>query len=109
MDLILFGFANVGWIGDDEVKGAGFESLEQVSVMKMNAALDPVTSRVGASDLEGCGGDVRRMNFSLREFFGEGERDAAGAGADVDDTALLDRTEPGAARPRLGARSRGGE
>ena len=110
LDLIFFGFANVGRIGDDEIKGAGIESVQQIGLMKMNAAVELVTSGVGAGDLERGGGDVCRVNLSLREFFGKSERDAAGAGADVDDAASFsDRTQPRAVRSRLRARSRGGE
>ncbi len=95
LDLIFFRFADVGRVGDDQIKSAGIESLEQIALAKTNAAIEPVTSGVSVGDLESRWGNVSRVNLSLREFLGKSEGNAAGAGADVHNAGLLDRTNQG--------------
>src|SRR5258708_12670780 len=44
-----------------------------------------MASGIGACDFKGSGREVGSVNFGGRQFFGEGESDAAGASSDVGD------------------------
>lgn len=80
-----FGFGDVGWVGDDGIKGFTGDCGEQVGREKTDAAGDVVTLSVLTCDGEcGCGvvegGDGREG-----KMMGEGDGDGSGAGSDVGD------------------------
>ena len=81
LHLIFFGFADVGRIGDDEIEGVVFEAREQVSLMELDAGFELMAGGVGAGDFQRGGGNVSGVDFGLRQFLGQRQRDAAGAGA----------------------------
>jgi len=85
LDLIFFGFADVGRIGDDEIESFREQAGEEIGLVEADAIFELMAGGVGAGDFEGDGGNVGGVDFCLREFFGQGEGDAAGAGADVGD------------------------
>jgi len=90
LDLIFFGLADVGRIGDDEIesfrgRAVFLQKIEEVGFVEVNAGFELMAGGVGAGDFESGGGNVGGDDFCLREFFGQGERDAAGAGADVEE------------------------
>jgi len=51
----------------------------------MNSAFQLMTSGVGACDLESARRNIGGVDFGLGQLFGEGERNAAGASANVCD------------------------
>ena len=85
LDLIFFGFADVRRIGDDEIESFREQAGEEIGFVEVDAILESMAGGVGAGDFEGGWGNVGGVDFCLREFFGEGEGDAAGAGADVEE------------------------
>ncbi len=70
LDLIFFGFADVGRIGDDEVEGIVLEACEQVGLMELDAKFELMAGGVGARYFERGGGNVGGVDFRLRQFFG---------------------------------------
>ena len=63
--------------------------------MEVDAGFELLAGGVGPGDFEGRGGNVGGVDFCLREFFGEGEGNAARAGADVGDVDGFGRAEWG--------------
>ena len=63
--------------------------------MEVDAGFELMAGSVGTGDFEGSGGNVGGVDFCLREFFGEGEGNAARAGADVGDVDGFGRAEWG--------------
>ena len=61
------------------------ECGEQVGFEERDAVRKAKASGVALSYSECCGGDVGGVDFGGGEFFGQGDGDTAGAGADVDD------------------------
>src|SRR2546423_14971873 len=49
----------------------------------MNSAFELMTSSVGTRDLESVRRNISGVDFGLRQLFGEGERNAAGACANI--------------------------
>src|SRR5271170_6586359 len=77
LHVVGFGFADVGRVRYHEIESGGSEALQQIRLVEMNSVLELMAGSVGPGDFEGGGGNVRRVDFCLREFLGEGERDAA--------------------------------
>ena len=87
LNFIRFRFADVGRIGDDEIERTIPEPGKQVGFAELNATFELMAGSVGARDFECGGGDIGRVDFGLRQLFGQSQRDAARAGADVDNSA----------------------
>src|SRR5271163_1504011 len=70
----------------------------------MDARFELMADGVGAGDLEGCGGNVGGMDFSLGQFFGKRDSNAARAGADIGDaeSACVERAGLPASPLRIG-------
>ena len=63
--------------------------------MEVDAGFELMAGSVGTGDFESGGGIVGGVDFCLREFFGEGEGNAARASADVGDVDGFGRAEWG--------------
>src|SRR4051794_23556665 len=76
-------------IADDEVERlAGGQRCEEVSLKEANPLEDAMLLGVGASDREGVVADIDRGEVRGGQFFGERDRQAARAGAEVEDAWL---------------------
>src|SRR5579864_3737611 len=79
----LFRVTNVGRIRDHEVQGRGRESSQQIGMVKLHTRLQAEAGGVGASNLDRGFGDVGGMNFRIRQFFRERQRNASRASANI--------------------------
>ena len=52
--LVGFRFADVGWIGNNEIERAALKALQQVGLMESNPAFELVASCIGPGDFQGC-------------------------------------------------------
>src|SRR5208283_4132878 len=70
-------------ITHDQIEADGGEGLKKVGLKKTNTVCETETSGVAASYIESGGGDVRGIDGGVGKFLGQGDGDAAGAGADI--------------------------
>jgi hypothetical protein len=76
-------FGDVGRVGDDGVEGGGGEGGCEIGLKKLDAAAEGGV--VAGGDGEGGGGEVRGDGLHAG-FEGKCDADAAGAGADIEDS-----------------------
>src|SRR5229473_1773654 len=69
LHLIGFRFADVGRVGDHEVKGIVFEPSKQIGLMKLDSRFKLKAGGVGAADFKRRGRDVDGMDLGLRQLF----------------------------------------
>src|ERR1700746_786380 len=65
LNLIGFGFTDVGRVGNDEVESVGGEAAEQVALVELNAIFELMTGGVGARDLERGRRDIGGLDFGF--------------------------------------------
>ena len=102
LHLAFLGFADVGRIRDDEVEGCSFQAVQQVGVVEEETAFELVVARraefeleaggVGFGDFERAWRDVGGVNFGVGQLFGKRQCDGAGAGADIGDLWVFQRS-----------------
>jgi len=83
LHLIFFGFPDIGWVGDHEVQIEEVQSFQQIRLMELDALLELMAGSVGASDFERSSRYISRVNFGAGKLFGQGQRDATGAGTNI--------------------------
>src|SRR5271167_949363 len=59
--------------------------------MELHTLLELMAGGVGACDLERRGGNVGGVDFSVRKFLGQGQRDAARASAHIENAEVVGR------------------
>ena len=74
---------DVGEVGDDQVERA-LDRVEQMALPKMDAIRKAKSLCVFAGERESVGGKVDGMQFGVWKTGGEGERDHAAAGPDIE-------------------------
>src|SRR5437870_3805893 len=98
LDFVFFRLADVGRIGNNEIEGTRFETVEQIGVMEKETAFGFVlvpaelkleAGGVGLGNFACGGGVVGGVDLSAGQFLREGKRDGPGAGADVGDLGIL--------------------
>ena len=95
LNRIFFGSTDVRRVRDHELECLSRKPVEQIGVVKVDAAFGGVgvrsaefeleTGGVGFGDFKCCGRDVGGVNFGVGKFLGQRESDRSGAGADVSD------------------------
>ncbi len=68
LDLILFRFPNLRWVGDDKIQACKIEAVQQIRLVELDALLELVACRVSAGDLERGSRHIGSMNFGRRKF-----------------------------------------
>jgi len=82
------GVGNVGWVGGDDFESLARDGGEEVALKEADVAGDVVAGSVLASDGEGGVGDVDGGEGRVTKLSSKGNDDGAGAGADVEDSAV---------------------
>ena len=88
---------DIGRVGEDQVVALAFERREQIALIELDPAGEPLLVDIDARDLERVGREVDRIDLGILEHVGGENRDGAGPGAEVqhrlDRIRILDQRE----------------
>src|SRR5579863_10428007 len=87
--------AHIRRIRNDDIVGRTAERAEVIGLHEPHAGCQAMAPEVGAGHLERLAGDIDRIDARGRKVLRTGDRDAAGAGADVEHSPYLRRIDPG--------------